>query len=517
MAGLAAAIGGFAQGVGQGLKLRNDLEDSEARRKALGVQTDLASQQLENEKEKAGARKEAADLITGYKTGNTELGFVRNEDGSYDPSAPENVNRYYQLSELSAARVANAHGQSPGAAINEVRKLKKDQFAEGVNQASALYNMGDLAGGDAALKRVYPLFKDGRDFLGSSFNPNDPKQVDLRYKDQKTGEERVYTTPLDKLANNIIPLGLNLVDASNRELASRKLEQENANTNRQLTIIDNHYKRADENDANKNLVTQQHYNEWFTIQKANVANEAKKVGLMSDQVGLQKVEAATSTALNQISTLVGFNPKFDPTKASETDILKQEIAGAKLQSAAFIQQQGGFDKNGFKVQSGEAAQLVQQAYAPENLVNAKQTKNGMYYVQVGDTAVPVIGFNEGKRAALQKQLGQQPTPAASSAPAAPARGISTPAAAANSVADSLPPEAQKAGLALDGARARLSQATANVQKYGLQQRRADPTGYQAALKEVEDATNAVRGAESAYQSALPGVNPVTNVRGIRTP
>jgi len=344
MAGLAAAIGGFAQGVGQGLKLRNDLEDSEARRKALGVQTDLASQQLENEKEKAGARKEAADLITGYKTGNTELGFVRNEDGSYDPSAPENVNRYYQLSELSAARVANAHGQSPGAAINEVRKLKKDQFAEGVNQASALYNMGDLAGGDAALKRVYPLFKDGRDFLGSSVNPNDPKQVDLRYKDQKTGEERVYTTPLDKLANNIIPLGLNLVDASNRELASRKLEQENANTNRQLTIIDNHYKRADENDANKNLVTQQHYNEWFTIQKANVANEAKKVGLMSDQVGLQKVEAATSTALNQISTLVGFNPKFDPTKASETDILKQEIAGAKLQSAAFIQQQGGFDK-----------------------------------------------------------------------------------------------------------------------------------------------------------------------------
>ena len=180
---------------------------------------------------------------------------------------------------------------------------------------------------------------------------------------------------------------------------------------------------------------------WDTLKCAKCGglsfHEAKKVGLMADQVGLQKVEAATASATNQLATLVGFNPKFDPTKASETDILKQEIAGAKLQSGAFVQQQGGFDKNGFKLSSAEAANLAQQAYAPENLVNAKQTKNGMYYVQVGDTAVPIIGFNESKRAALQKQLGAQPSAPASNGaiqpPAAPAQtapatrpGIRTP-------------------------------------------------------------------------------------------
>jgi hypothetical protein len=422
LGGIGAAVSGLAQGVGQGLKLRNDMEDAQAKRDYMARQGNLLDLQAKAEEEKQAAGTYAKDVTAGYYSGNTGLGFTRNEDGSYDPQNPANINRYYDLSRQSAARFAAAHGQDPNAAIAMVDKLQQNKYAEGVSRAAAAYGMGDLEQGDALMRQVSSLSGMTKKFVGTEQDPANPGMVRVRYADKDGKESTSSPIKLDDLANKWIPFALDPAAASNRDLAERKLKQED----RQLTIIDQHYQRADNNDAGKNLITQQHYNDWYKVQKENVKNEATKIGLMADQVGLAKVESATSTALNQLSTLVGFNPKFDATKASETDILKQEIAGAKLQSGAFLQQQGGFDKNGFKITSAEAANLAQQAYSPENLVNAKQTKNGMYYVDVNGTAVPIIGFNENKRAALQKQLGQQPAASNANSGAPAKMGITGP-------------------------------------------------------------------------------------------
>lgn len=416
---IGAAIGGLVQGFAQGAKLKSDLEDAETRRGLMGLQAKQAQLAVDTGEEQAAARKEAASFIKGYNAGDTNLGFIRNEDGSYDPNLPQNIARNYELQEQSAQRVALAHGQNPTKAIAEVRELRKNGFQEGVNQAAALYGIGDLDAGDAVLKKVYPMIRDGQTFLGSQAVENDPNKVALRYKVDKTGEEKTLVTNREDLAKRLLPMAMNITDAANynlrtQELGLKKEEMENLQewrkvqerlTGRELDIKDF---------SAKSLASYH-----TTMGQAALA----RANTEKDMVNLNKQTQALNNQLGSITTLLGIDKNFDPNKASAADIAEHKDKLATANTAMYLVNQG-IDKGKLTIDATQAIQLAQAANSVP-FSEIKRDGPGLFSTTIKGVKIP-IGMTEAQYNTLAKANAPKTAPAAAPAAAQPGPGIKTP-------------------------------------------------------------------------------------------
>lgn len=500
---LGAAVGGFAQGLAGGLRLSSELQDAEQRRGLVGVQTDLAKTQLSGEQEKQESAKFARGVTEGYVTGNVQQGFVRNEDGSYDPNLPQNVQRYYDLSAQSSARFAAAHGQDPQKAIAEVEKLRKDKFAEGVNQAAAMYGMGNLEGGDAALRRVHGMYNDGRKFLKTEMDPANPGMVRLNYQDEKTGEVKQSSpVALKDLSSTIIPMGLDLTATSNLILArqDRDLKERQLQLSRdEFDSLKGHRKWQEDFEAKK-------WTEGADLRSAHTQyyKDMGRAALMKASTDKSAVDIARTTqALNNqlgsVTTLIGLQKNFDPKLASKEEIADHENKLAMANTAMYLVSNSV--KNGNLTIDAPTAIRLTQAAENVPFSEIKSAGNGIYYANVQGVNVP-LPLNQTQYKALEKaNAAKQPT----AAPAAPAKaGISAPGAASSG----LPPEAEKAGLSLDAARRRLDAASTKLRSFGLRQRSQDPKGFEQAQVELDAAKQEAANAETMYQNSLP-----TGLRG----
>lgn len=501
--GIGAAIGGLAQGFAQGVKLKSDLQDAESRRGLQELQAKAAQQTIDAEAERAAARLEAANNIKGYASGSTDLGFIRNEDGSYDPNRPENLQRNYYLQEQSAARVALANGQNPTKALAEVRELRKQGFQEGVNQAAALYRLGDLAAADAALSKVYPMVRDGQTFLGSQADPNDPSKVALRYKVDKTGEEKTMVTSREDLATRLLPLAMNITDAANfnlnvqnQALRTREvdLKQEEAKNLQSWREVQERLQSREldiKESSAKSLASYHAMMGQAALARANTDR---------DSVNLQKMTQALNNQLGSVTTLLGVDRNFDPNKASAADIADHKQKLSTANTAMYLINQG---ISGGKL-TMDATRAIQLAQAADNVpfADIKRDGPGMFSTTINGVKVPV-GMSESQYGALAKANGVKPEPQATNSPTA--SGIKTPGSAApvSRLNDSMPVETQQAGSQLDAARSELSAAAAKVRSFGLSQRRADPQGYQSALAAYQSAQSRLADAEAKYQDAIP--------------
>lgn len=426
--GIGAAISGLAQGFAQGVKLKSDLEDAEAKRGLMGLQQKAAQQQVDLGDEQAASRKEAADVIKGYATGDTNLGFVRNDDGSYDPNRPENIARNYDLQEQSAARVALAHGQNPTKAIAEVRELRKQGFQEGVNQAAALYGIGDLPAGDAVLKKVYPMIRDGQTFVGSEPVENDPNKVALRYRVDKTGEEKTLVTNREDLSKRLLPMAMNITDAANYNLRTQELGLRGREVDIKQQEVDNlqDWRKVQERLQGRELDIKD-----FSAQSLasyhNTMGQAAlaRAGTDRDMVNLQKQTQALNNQLGSVTTLLGIDKNFDPNKASAADIADHKQKLSTANTAMYLINQG---ISGGKL-TMDATQAIQLAQAADNVpfADIKRDGPGMFSTTINGVKVPV-GMTESQYSALAKANGAKADPA----PAARQPGVSLPRSSASS-------------------------------------------------------------------------------------
>ncbi len=139
---------------------------------------------------------------------------------------------------------------------------------------------------------------------------------------------------------------------------------------------------------------------------------------------------------------------------------------------------------------------VSGAMSQENLV-ATAKKHGMSVEEVVQELM-----NRGITPVVQETPSPAPavTSAPSASPSAPAVARSSPTPAPPQGGD--PAEDAPAGRALDAAKMGLRDAIAKARTFGLAQRAADPTAYQAAMNRVRAAEAAAAQAEKQWQNAI---------------
>lgn len=406
---LGAAVGGFAQGLAGGMKLRSDLDDADQRRGLMKLQARQAQQQVDTGDEQAAARQEAAGIIQGYRSGNAELGFVRGQDGSYDPNLPENLNRYYELSRQSAARVANAHGRSAATAMAEVDELRRKGFAEQVNFATSQLGLGDFDGASATLKKVWSLTGDKREFVGVGLDPNDPKNAIIQFKAPGTDEVKTTSVPVDKLANNIIPYALNLQDSANFRAVNRRLEQDDqrlVNDAARVQLGKDELKALTEHRDAMLKFESQKWTEGQPLREAQIGyyNNMGKAALQrasSDKTAadLARTTQALNNQLGSVTTLLGIPKNFDPKTASKTDIDEYNNKLNIANNAMFLISNGIKDGK----LSMDAPTAIKIAQAAENVPfkDIKSAGNGIYYTNVQGYNVP-LSITDSQYKALEK-------------------------------------------------------------------------------------------------------------------
>lgn len=431
--GLGAAVGGFAQGLAGGLKLRSDLDDAETKRKLAGTQQQLAETQLKGEQEKQAAAAFAQSVTDGYYKGDDKLGFVRGEDGNYDPQNPANINRYYDLQRTSAARFAAAYGQDPNAAIARVDEMQNKKYVEGVSRAAAAYGMGDLPTGDEFMRRVSSLSGMTKQFVGSEVDPTNPEMVRIKYRGKDGTEQASAPIKLTDLANKWIPYALDPTASSNRQIQLKQLEQKDTEIN-DLRIFRNASVRLQGEQVDIDR-------EKLGIAREGQKIEAKKVdGLLTyyDRMGraalaradsdksaadLSRLTQSMNNQLGSITTLLGIDKNFDPKMASKEDI---EAHNAKLgiaNSAMFLVT-SGIQNNKLTMDAPKAIRLAQAAdNAP--FKDIQRAGPGMFFVEFDGVKVP-IGLSEAQYKLLEEANAKTNKAAT---PAAGRRGISVPSGA----------------------------------------------------------------------------------------
>lgn len=458
MAGIGAAVSGFAQGMGQGLKLNSDLQDAEARRGLMALQGKQAQQAVDLGDEQAASRKEAATFIKGYATGDTNLGFVRNEDGSYDPNLPQNIARNYDLQEQSAQRVALAHGQNPTKAIAEVRELRKQGFQEGVNQAAGLYSIGDLEAGDAVLKKVYPMLRDGKTFLGSQAVDGDPNKMALRYKDDKTGEEKQLLTTREDLSKRLLPMAMNITDAANYNLRSQELNYRGKEVDIKQQEVDNlqSWRKVQEKLTGRELDIKDFSAKSLDAYHRQMGSAAMaRIKTENGMLDLSRETQALNNQLTAVGTLLGIEKKFDPAEHSKEEIAEHKAKLAMANTAMYLVNNG---IKGGKL-TVDATQAIQLAQAAENVPfsDIKRDGPGMFSTTINGVKVP-IGITESD----YKKLSAANAPKA--APGAARPGI-RPTVDRDEIPVPGAPSQVRSGIAVPDARGLLTTPRYGVQPY----------------------------------------------------
>jgi len=424
MAGLGAAIGGFAQGFGQGMKIRSDLEDAKAKREFMGLQKEKLQQELDVGKQFAELQQGMATETQDYAKGTGN--YAPAEGQTYDPTNPAVVDQYYTRIGAMAKQQAILANKNPLEVDEQMNKFRKERFSERVMQASSLLKSGDESGFEL-LKPVYnQMFKDGRELVRGAYN-KDNDSFDLTYKD-KDGTERQTSVGRAAFAENIVPLALNPADAAKFAMQNKEL----ALKEREVQGMEN-WRKVQEGLSREELGIKR---EGLSIERMKTGGLLKYYENMGkaalDRAGADRTAAdlaRTTSALNnqltQVTTLLGIDKNFDPAKRAPEDIEAHNQKLSLANSAMWLVSQGVQDGGKLKL---DATQAIQMAQAADNASfrDIKRAGPGMFYTEINGTRVPVnIKESEYKQleAAFKKQQQQDaPGPTASDA----RRGIKPP-------------------------------------------------------------------------------------------
>lgn len=211
MAGIGSAVSGFAQGLGQGLKLSSDLADAKERRGLMGLEKEQKQLAIDNEK--------------AFNTLSTSIGKEINDFNALpDKDDPAQFDAHYtRLGGLLKQQAVLAR-KDPLEVDKSINAMRKDKYAEKIYQASSLLQAGDDSGINV-LKPVFNnMFKDGNTLQGGTFN-SETDSFDLTYVN-KAGETVNRSVKREDLANRIVPLALNVADAVKLDIKSREDQKE---------------------------------------------------------------------------------------------------------------------------------------------------------------------------------------------------------------------------------------------------------------------------------------------------
>lgn len=208
---LGAAISGLVQGVGQGIKLRSDMEDAEQRRGLMDLRK-------KNEQLDYDTKVEIRSLQD--QIGNEIKLFNEREDRE----TPDAIDGHYTKVGALMKRQAVLAGKDHFAVDKTINDMRKDKYQEKIFAASRLLANGDESGVEI-LKPVYnKMFKDGNTLVGGAYD-KETDSFNLTYTN-KNGEQLTRSVSRDKLANDLVPLALNVADASKLAMKAEEDKKE---------------------------------------------------------------------------------------------------------------------------------------------------------------------------------------------------------------------------------------------------------------------------------------------------
>lgn len=522
LATLGTAFGAATKGYMEGEKHRSDLEDAEARRGLVKLQSEKMGVELEDARREQRYRKEIEEAMK--------------DDGPDVPAptlaAPTVENTSPRTAGIAApgeAPVASAAGApaTPGAPakggtldynnlskmqriiqrkqdidlkfgkIDEVKALQmmknfKSLQDEGVIDGMEYFRRtGDREG---AIQRINSTgamkldpgaqFKlEDRDIGNGIMVPN----VVVSSPDGKHSfnqfDAMVGSLSPDKALSFRTELGVKLAD-----LSLKKTAEENLNSYRQ--------KMADG--------TIEHYRNQDKVAAARLQQIAEERGDAAAARAFKNRQEASETALDSILKGMGISKNMKDTDLAMLPKERQAEIRQKIDTALTSHAFWAMNTTAKGVESFSAteAPMALRQVMGTPLDKLQIDGGGVFADYRGKKVYAPIDPNVVRQAQGEKP--EQPKPG-SPAPAgngpAPARpgGVNPP----NRVADSLSPEAQSFGLRVDQARSALSTATAQLRTFGLNQQRQNPEGFAQAKANVDAASRALAQAEQAYQQALP--------------
>jgi hypothetical protein len=211
MMALGAAISGLVQGIGQGIKLRSELDDAEQRRGLMDLRK-------KNEQLDYDTKVEIRSLQD--QIGNEIKLFNEREDRE----TPDAIDGHYTTVGALMKRQAVLAGKDHFAVDKTINDMRKDKYQEKIFAASRLLANGDESGVEI-LKPVYnKMFKDGNTLVGGAYD-KETDSFNLTYTN-KNGEQLTRSVSRDKLANDLVPLALNVADASKLAMKAEEDKKE---------------------------------------------------------------------------------------------------------------------------------------------------------------------------------------------------------------------------------------------------------------------------------------------------
>lgn len=437
MAGIGAAFSGLAQGLGQGLKLRSDLEDAEARRVLMKTQKEAADLQLEDMRTESAYKKDVKTAVSTAFQDDTPITAA--------PAAPATAADDYSGAPTPGIAVPGSAPANPGLsdfektarAMDAVKRIDlkygKVKPLDALKQArefSTLQNEG--------VTDAFKYFAATGDQAGTlerfnatgSFKAPEGTVIETRKREMIPGQPD--TARPDYVAK--LPNGreISFMDVTRNSLNPKdlmSLETETGLGVAKLALM----KQAEDHAAQRHTeifkLTEMKYDKLIAEQKSQTAIAMERLGLAKDEARGQKVQMAFTGAFGELTNSLGVNKKFDPALASDKDKAEQ---AAKLLAASSAQSifEMNYDlkKNGATLSPQQALNVWKTANANPSSVKFDE-ETGMHYVEVGKKPVYVpstLAPQADKPAASAPSAPAKPVAANSVAPAQPRPGIQTP-------------------------------------------------------------------------------------------
>lgn len=233
---LGAAIGGFADGVAKGLRLRSDLEDADTRRGLMDMQKQEQQLRVNRETQMKELQTQLFQETKDWQSG--QGSYAPGEGAQYDPASDQASGMHYQRIQPLLEQQAMLAGKSPLEVRQTLKAMEQERYAQTTMRAAQLVQTGDPSGVDLLKNPYNKMYRDGRTLEGGAFNP-ETDTFTLSYKD-KDGTIKTHDVKRDVLANQYLLGALNPADAAKslireRELATgREFESGENNKNRDL-------------------------------------------------------------------------------------------------------------------------------------------------------------------------------------------------------------------------------------------------------------------------------------------
>lgn len=363
---LGAAIGGFADGVAKGLKLRSDLEDAETRRGLVGLQKQEAQLKLDRETQMKEINSKLSQEILNYQSGSDV--YAPADGQTYDPASDGSAKIHYsRIRPLLMQQASLSNDPRLTLAVEQsLNDMEEKRYAQKTIRAAQLIEAGDDTGVEVLKGPYNTFYKDGRTLVDGKFNAaNDT--FTLNYLD-KDGTAKSREVKRDVLAKQYVRLGMNAADAS-KTMAAEFMKREDRAF------------EAGENDKNRGLKRE------LSESDNKAALERTQIGASATRYSADRgVDARAASRINaqeakdyddfqtQINDALGWN-KSNP-------LVTPEQLASRNRDAAFMT--GIFnttrDVGGKKLSAYEAAQVVKGI---ENKTAKTVQRDGYTIVDVG--------------------------------------------------------------------------------------------------------------------------------------